>query len=96
MAGFLDKNKDTLYVDLVNCMLTSKNPLVLELFPPPDLNSKKRPITAAIQFKNALQALMEKLLSCEPHYIRCIKPNDNKKAGVLDEERVRHQVRYLG
>mmetsp|Transcript_27233 Transcript_27233/g.38371 ORF Transcript_27233/g.38371 Transcript_27233/m.38371 type:complete len:1003 (-) Transcript_27233:51-3059(-) len=94
--GFLDKNKDTLYVDLVNAMLTSNNALVLALFPPPDLNSKKRPITAAIQFKNALQALMEKLLSCEPHYIRCIKPNDNKKSGILDEQRVRHQVRYLG
>jgi myosin-1 len=39
---------------------------------------------------------MDALLACVPHYIRCIKPNDQKKANVLDEQRVRHQVRYLG
>jgi len=96
VTGFLDKNKDTLFIDLSNAMMTSKNNLILELFPAPDLNSKKRPVTAAIQFKTALQTLMEKLLACEPHYIRCIKSNDQKRSGFLDEERVRHQVRYLG
>jgi len=39
---------------------------------------------------------MEKLLACQPHYIRCIKPNDEKRAGILNEQRVRHQIRYLG
>jgi len=34
--------------------------------------------------------------NCEPHYIRCIKSNDRKQAGLLDAERVRDQVRYLG
>jgi myosin-1 len=77
-------------------MLTSENSLLKSLFPPPDLNSKKRPLTAGTQFKNALANLMEKLLACEPHYVRCIKPNDEKRAGVLNEQRVRHQVRYLG
>jgi hypothetical protein len=33
------------------------------------------------------------LLKCAPHYIRCIKPNDVKKAQVMDEQRTRHQVR---
>jgi myosin-1 len=105
--GYLDKNKDTLFVDLVNSMAASKSPLLKVLFPPPDINSKKRPITAGTQFKarlinhfldrqSALQALMDKLLACEPHYIRCIKPNDDKRAGFLNEERVRHQIRYLG
>lgn len=51
VTGFLDKNKDTLFIDLSNAMMTSKNNLILELFPPPDLNSKKRPVTAATQFK---------------------------------------------
>jgi len=94
--GFLEKNKDTLYVDLTLAMQTSKSPVIVSLFPPVDVNSKKRPVTAATQFKTALQLLMEKLLSCEPHYIRCIKPNDEKRSGVLDEQRVRHQIRYLG
>jgi myosin-1 len=39
---------------------------------------------------------MDKLLACEPHYIRCIKSNDDKRSGYIDEQRVRHQVRYLG
>lgn len=94
--GILEKNKDTLFVDLIQTMQTSRDQLVQNLFPPIDLNSKKRPLTAGTQFKNALAALMEKLLACEPHYIRCIKSNDQKRAGYLDEERVRHQVRYLG
>ncbi|PRP88238.1 myosin IE [Planoprotostelium fungivorum] len=94
--GFLEKNKDTLFGDLVNAMNVSSNPLLSSLFPPLDLNSKKRPITAGTQFKNALNNLMDRLLACEPHYIRCIKPNDNKKPGVIDNERLRHQIRYLG
>lgn len=49
--GFLDKNKDTLFVDLINTMKTSKDPLLHSLFPPIDINSKKRPLTAATQFK---------------------------------------------
>jgi len=96
ISGFLEKNKDTLFGDLVNAMNVSTNPLLSSLFPPLDLNSKKRPVTAGTQFKNALNSLMERLLACEPHYIRCIKPNDNKKPGVIDNERLRHQIRYLG
>jgi len=94
--GFLEKNKDTLFGDLITAMHLSNNPLLSSLFPPLDLNSKKRPVTAGTQFKAALNNLMERLLACEPHYIRCIKPNDSKKAGVVDNERLRHQVRYLG
>lgn len=43
-----------------------------------------------------MAALVQNLASKEPHYIRCIKPNEIKSATVFDEERVRHQVSYLG
>ena len=46
--------------------------------------------------QTAMNALITTLLACSPHYVRCIKPNDNKKAGTIDEQRIRHQVRYLG
>jgi len=36
------------------------------------------------------------LMSKEPSYIRCIKPNDNKRSHNFDTERVGHQVKYLG
>jgi myosin-1 len=35
-------------------------------------------------------------MKCTPHYVRCIKPNENKRALEFDEHRVKHQVRYLG
>jgi myosin-1 len=60
------------------------------------LDSKKRPETAGSQFRNAMNALISTLLSCSPHYVRCIKPNDMKRPGDLEETRVRHQIRYLG
>lgn len=70
VVGFLEKTKDTLFVDLVLCMQGSGNKLLQELFAGVDVTSKKRPLTAATQFKNALQTLMETLLACQPHYIR--------------------------
>eukprot|EP01119_Soliformovum_irregulare_P003562 TRINITY_DN1423_c0_g2_i1.p1 TRINITY_DN1423_c0_g2~~TRINITY_DN1423_c0_g2_i1.p1 ORF type:complete len:1033 (-),score=362.49 TRINITY_DN1423_c0_g2_i1:84-3182(-) len=96
VEGFLEKNKDTLFSDLISCLKTSDSQLVKELYPNTTENTKKRPDSAATQFKNALAALMEKLLAAVPHYIRCIKPNDLKKPNQFDEERVLHQVRYLG
>lgn len=35
---------------------------------------------------------MEALSKCNPHYVRCIKPNDNKRARDWDDHRVSHQV----
>lgn len=43
-----------------------------------------------------MAALVDTISACEPHYIRCIKPNDDKAAGKFVTERVAHQVRYLG
>ena len=40
--------------------------------------------------------LMAGLESCQPHYIRCIKPNDKKTCDFLDMQRLQHQVQYLG
>ncbi len=36
-------------------------------------------LQAATQFKTSLNNLMSILMSKEPSYIRCIKPNDNKQ-----------------
>lgn len=40
------------------------------------------PLQAATQFKTSLAKLMEILMSKEPSYVRCIKPNDSKQAGT--------------
>ena len=56
------------------------------------MSSKKRPETAASQFKASLALLLKLLVSKEPSYIRCIKPNDFKLANNFDINVVAHQV----
>ena len=51
---------------------------------------------AGTQFKTSLAELMDILMSKQPSYIRCIKPNDFKRDGVFDESIIRHQAKYLG
>eukprot|EP00062_Callorhinchus_milii_P016341 gi/632967534/ref/XP_007900031.1/ PREDICTED: unconventional myosin-Ih isoform X2 [Callorhinchus milii] len=96
VIGFLDKNNDLLYRNLKEVMCGSSNLIVKQCFSLSELDIKKRPETVATQFKNSLMGLMDILMSKEPSYIRCIKPNDGKQAGRFDDVLVRHQVKYLG
>eukprot|EP00457_Paulinella_chromatophora_P000196 gb/GEZN01000196.1/.p1 GENE.gb/GEZN01000196.1/~~gb/GEZN01000196.1/.p1 ORF type:complete len:1849 (-),score=405.96 gb/GEZN01000196.1/:204-5750(-) len=48
------------------------------------------------QFKNQLKALMDTLHACNPHYVRCIKPNSKKAPRVFDGGLVLRQMRYAG
>jgi myosin heavy subunit len=43
-----------------------------------------------------LSTLMGALNSTEPHYIRCIKPNDDKRAGVFNTDLTLQQLGYAG
>ncbi|KAH9256360.1 hypothetical protein BASA81_005593 [Batrachochytrium salamandrivorans] len=95
--GFLEKNMDLLYRDLVELMGSSKSKMLQELFPEAlEKHDGKKPITAGSQFRIDMQNLVDDLMKCDPHYVRTIKPNDNKQSGNFDEARVAHQVRYLG
>ncbi|XP_058853990.1 unconventional myosin-Ic isoform X2 [Acipenser ruthenus] len=94
--GFLDKNNDLLFRNLKEAMCQSENKILNLCFDQSDLTDKKRPETAATQFKASLAKLMEILMSKEPSYVRCIKPNDAKQAARFDEVLIRHQVKYLG
>lgn len=96
VKGFLDKNNDLLFRDLRQAMSESSNSIIKVVFPSSDVVTKKRPDTAATQFKNSLNRLMEILMCKEPSYIRCIKPNDDKLSGQFNERIVTHQVQYLG
>eukprot|EP00054_Salpingoeca_dolichothecata_P020144 m.126631 g.126631 ORF g.126631 m.126631 type:complete len:1134 (+) comp23507_c0_seq9:802-4203(+) len=94
--GFLDKNNDLLFRDLKMAMSSSTNKIVSSCYPPAELESRKRPLTAGTQFKNSLNALIDILMVKSPSYVRCIKPNHNKSSGQFDDELVTHQVKYLG
>ncbi|XP_046826927.1 unconventional myosin-Ie-like isoform X3 [Vespa crabro] len=100
--GFCDKNRDVLFLDLIELMQTSTNPLVCTIYPP-EKNSyktktlqKSRPTTAGNKIRTQASRLVGQLTRCTPHYIRCIKPNETKKPRDWDQVRVKHQVEYLG
>ena len=96
VKGFLDKNNDLLFRDLKEAMSETSNTILSKCFPKQEFLNKKRPDTAGTQFKSSLSRLMVILMSKEPSYVRCIKPNDYKKKGLFDEKIVFHQVKYLG
>jgi len=98
VEGMLDKNKDTLFRDLIMVIgRGSRNEFFNSLFPEAQQeHDGKKPITAGTQFVKNMQHLIADLEKCEPHYVRTIKPNDSKRAGVFETDLVRHQVRYLG
>jgi myosin heavy subunit len=52
--------------------------------------------TLSFQFKAQLGNLMDKIGQTEPHYIRCLKPNDEGMAGVICRQRVTEQLRCGG
>ena len=48
------------------------------------------------QFRDSLNLLMDNLNSTNPHYVRCIKPNDAKAAFMFDKKRAVQQLRACG
>uniref|UniRef100_A0A158P6A6 Myosin motor domain-containing protein n=1 Tax=Angiostrongylus cantonensis TaxID=6313 RepID=A0A158P6A6_ANGCA len=92
--GFMDKNRDTLFQDLKRLLYNSKSRLLQSLFPDGSKSVtqvNRRPPTAGYLFKNSMSTLVAQLASKEPHYIRCIKPNEEKSSTIFDMERVEHQ-----
>ena len=62
----------------------------------PFSGSKLQKKTVGSQFRDSLNELMETLTSTEPHYVRCIKPNDDKAAFTWDDKRAVQQLRACG
>ncbi|XP_077119978.1 unconventional myosin-Ie [Ranitomeya variabilis] len=97
MDGFCERNRDVLFTDLIELMQSSQLPFIKALFPENLQAEKKgRPTTASSKIKKQANDLVNTLMKCTPHYIRCIKPNETKKPRDWEESRVKHQVEYLG
>ncbi|CAF0903155.1 unnamed protein product, partial [Didymodactylos carnosus] len=52
--------------------------------------------TVSFQFRESLKSLMLALNSTEPHYVRCIKPNDSKAPFTFESRRAVQQLRACG
>lgn len=94
--GFMDKNNDLLFVNFMKASKGSSNDVMTTFFSDEEIDAKKRPKSAATKFKESVNSLMDTLSSKTPSYIRCIKPNGEKRAHHFDDDLSRHQVRYLG
>ncbi|XP_031262812.1 myosin-6-like [Pistacia vera] len=95
---FLDKNKDYVVAEHQALLSASGCPFVSALFPTlPEESSKSSKFSSiGSRFKQQLQALLETLSATEPHYIRCVKPNNVLKPGIFDNSNVLHQLRCGG
>ena len=90
VTGFLDKNKDELVTNLKEVMQTSEDSFIRDVLFSVDssnnnnysrIRTKKE--SQGRQFRKQLKSLMSTLNSSQPHYIRCIKPNQEKRANMF-------------
>lgn len=95
---FLDKNKDYVVAEHQALLTASSCPFVSGLFPPPSEDSSKSSKFSSIgsRFKQQLQSLLETLSATEPHYIRCVKPNNLLKPAIFENHNVLQQLRCGG
>jgi len=98
-GAFVESNKDSLNSDLYMILNASADKLVQRLFPElPETGVGKKSSVSSCSAKIRTQctALVTALMECQPHYVRCIKSNDQKKPLMIESKRVQHQVQYLG
>jgi myosin-7 len=98
-VGFLEKNRDTFSNDLLNVIMESENEYLVGLFATDakaGSETRAKKATLAGQFKRSLDALMATLGACNPFFVRCIKPNENKRPNEFDRLLCTRQLRYSG
>nr|GMC63651.1 myosin-11 isoform X1 [Ipomoea batatas] len=104
---FLDKNKDYVVAEHQDLLNASKCSFVAGLFPDileelkSPMKSPKSPKTSKFssigsRVKLQLQQLMDTLNATEPHYIRCIKPNNVLKPAIFENVNILQQLRCAG
>ena len=107
VVDFVSKNRDAVNEEQVSILRGSKFDLVGKLFQEPKpkagaktakpgARNKSFKATVGKQFSESLQSLMTKLNATTPHYVRCIKPNDEKAEFSFTPARAVEQLRACG
>ncbi|XP_049825634.1 myosin heavy chain, muscle isoform X9 [Aethina tumida] len=110
ITGWLEKNKDPLNDTVVDLYKKGTNKLLVEIFADHPGQSggadaggkggrgKKGGgfATVSSAYKEQLNNLMTTLRSTQPHFVRCIIPNELKQPGVIDSHLVMHQLTCNG
>jgi len=96
-VGFLDKNKDDVSDLILSTIRSSKNSFIVDIYnqktkESDDLESKcafdtckKARDYIGTKFRREMEELNQKLRSCQCTFMRCIKPNENKREGQWSE-----------
>ena len=99
-AGFVEKNRDDLPKEATELLLSSSNKFVTTLA---DILSSTsagakpgKKITVGGQFSQQLSDLRAKIDLTSPHYVRCLKPNDQLIPDHFDPVIVADQLRCAG
>lgn len=89
-----------LFLDEEDKNTTKPVAVVRSLKPQKSLTSqhshKQHKKTVGSQFRDSLGLLMATLNSTTPHYVRCIKPNDDKQQFSFEPKRAIQQLRACG
>jgi myosin-5 len=109
LTSFMEKNKDEIPLAAQNLFETAPRDLIKDCYAiqkketddtkPADASKRRGPAkqkTVGMQFKAQLLGLIENVESTDPHYIRCLKPNDLAKPKMLTRKRLTEQLRYGG
>jgi len=90
-VNFCKKNKDIISPEIQECLNS------IPVFN--SMTSSKSRISAKtliVQFRTQLKDLIKIIKSTNPHYIRCIKPNDQNISSNFDRKRANEQIKYSG
>ncbi|XP_066262043.1 myosin heavy chain, muscle isoform X21 [Euwallacea similis] len=108
ITGWLEKNKDPLNDTVVDLFKKGSNKLLVEIFADHPGQSgggdakggrgKKGGgfATVSSAYKEQLNNLMSTLRATQPHFVRCIIPNELKQPGLIDSHLVMHQLTCNG
>ena len=108
VTGWLEKNKDPVNDTVVDVLKKSSNNLLALLWedhpgqsaPPDEDKTKKKKKGAAKTVSSVylvqLGDLMHTLHLTEPHFIRCIVPNNHKQPGMVEPPLIMHQLTCNG
>ncbi len=112
VRGFLDKNRDLLRSDVIDLFSSSRNEILANMFRDIRdvyeshrgfhfktgrfITMKAKTPTVSAKFSDSLSHLIDTMTRCQPTFIRCIKPNNDKTPNKVELFVVIEQLRNTG
>ena len=110
--NMIEKNKDEIKIKVSECILNSQSLILKLIFTntleekeflieKDKILDESRVISKnekflGLKFCKEMKQLKKELKLCDHHYVRCLKPNEEKKAKLFYSNFVFNQIQYLG